>query len=210
MFKKHLKLMIITSIVILLPILIGLLLWQDLPNEIPIHWNMQGEIDGYAPKAFAVMVAPLFLVLTQWFAMFVTLSDPKRKNHSDKILVYTFWIIPILSTTMNALLYLTALSFEVAVEVFVPVFVGIILIIAGNYLPKCRQNYTLGIKLPWTLNSEENWNRTHRLAGILWVIGGIIFTIASLLKLMPLAFVVILLMVLIPTIYSYLLYKKGI
>ena len=85
-------------------------------------------------------------------------------------------------------------------------------ILIGNYLPKTKQSYTMGIKLPWTLHSEENWNRTHRMAGFLWVIGGTLMVLISLLHLWQvwMMLVIITVMVLVPTVYSYLLYKKGI
>ena len=85
-------------------------------------------------------------------------------------------------------------------------------IIIGNYLPKARQNYTIGIKIPWTLANEENWNRTHRLAGYLWMICGILMIIISLTRFVPTEWLVgiFLIMVLIPCIYSYWMHaKKG-
>ena len=90
------------------------------------------------------------------------------------------------------------------------ILVGVVFIIIGNYLPKCRQSYTVGIKLPWTLASEDNWNRTHRMAGGLWMVGG---AVVLLMGLTGKAYVAVFLsvtavMVLVPTIYSYLLYRK--
>ena len=92
----------------------------------------------------------------------------------------------------------------------VSVFMGLVFVAVGNYLPKCRLNYTIGIKIPWTLNSEENWNKTHRLAGFVWVIGGVLIAVLSIFSTLWLIFPVILVMTLIPMIYSYLLYRKGI
>ena len=78
--------------------------------------------------------------------------------------------------------------------------IGVLFMIIGNYLPKCKQNYTMGIKLPWTLDDEENWNRTHRFAGFLWVAGGVVIAINAFLKWEWLFLVVVFAMVLIPTI----------
>jgi len=91
------------------------------------------------------------------------------------------------------------------------VLMGLLFILIGNYLPKTKQSYTMGIKLPWTLASEENWNRTHRLAGFLWVLGGVYFIVMSFIGWSLIAFLIPLaVMVLIPAVYSYLLYRKGI
>ena len=92
-----------------------------------------------------------------------------------------------------------------------PVFMGLLFIAIGNYLPKTKQSYTMGIKLPWTLASEENWNRTHRLAGFLWVLCGLFFIVTSFTGWSLAAFLIpIIVMVLVPAVYSYLLYRRGI
>ena len=104
----------------------------------------------------------------------------------------------------------SALGYKVAVGLIVPFIIGLLFIVIGNYLPKTKQSYTMGIKLPWTLDSEENWNRTHRLAGFLWVIGGVLFIIAALLKLdFWVDVVILLIMTLVPTVYSYVFYRRS-
>ena len=77
-------------------------------------------------------------------------------------------------------------------------------------MPKMKQSYTIGIKLPWTLNSEENWYRTHRFAGGAFMLGGAFVIVAGFMEMMWVAFVALLLVAMLPTVYSYLLYKKGI
>ena len=80
--------------------------------------------------------------------------------------------------------------------------------IIGNYLPKCKQNYTMGIKIPWTLDNEDNWNKTHRLAGFLWVIGGVLITLNAFLGNEWVFLAITLVMTLVPVGYSYLYYKN--
>lgn len=87
-----------------------------------------------------------------------------------------------------------------------PLFMGVLFIIIGNLLPKMRQSTTMGIKLPWTLHSEENWNKTHRFSGKLWVAGGIVILATAFLGSFWILIAVLLVMVIIPTLYSYLLY----
>ena len=210
MIKKNLKILILTSVAILLPILVGVILWDRLPARIPVHWNMEGEIDGWSSRPFAVFVMPLILLALQWFAVLMTFADPKNKNHSGKILQLVFWIIPVISVMLGAVTYTSAMGQSVRVEVLVAVFLGILFVAIGNYLPKCQQSYTIGIKLPWTLSSEENWNRTHRMAGWIWVIGGIGMMIAGFFGLLWIMLASILVMALIPFIYSYILHHKGI
>lgn len=210
MIKKNLKVLLITSVVILLPIVAGLILWNQLPEQIPFHWNAAGEVDGWSGKSFAVFGMPLILLAFQWLCVVATSADPKKAHHSEKILHLVFWIIPVLSAVLHVLTYATALGKEVRMEVVMPVLVGLILAIIGNYLPKCKQNYTIGIKIPWTLNSEENWNKTHRFAGRLWVVCGLVIMLSGFFGGVWVFLVAVFPMVFAPFIYSYALHRKGI
>lgn len=209
MIKKNLKVLIITSIIILLPILAGVILWDQLPDPMPTHWNAAGEVDGWSSKPFAVFGLPVVLVAAQWLCMLATSADPKKKNHPQKIIYLVLWIIPVMSVVLHTITYLIALGYGVRMEVVMPVFLGLIFAIIGNYLPKCKQNYTVGIKIPWTLNNEENWNKTHRLAGFLWTFGGVAIMLTGLLGSFWVFLLITLPMVLAPVIYSYVLHRKG-
>ena len=209
MIKKNLKVLIITSIVMLLPVLVGLILWDQLPEQMPTHWNAAGEVDGWSSRPFAVFGLPLIMLAAQWLCMLGTCADPKKKNHSEKVLHLVLWIIPVLSVVLHVVTYAVALGHSVRMEVVMPVLVGLILTIIGNYLPKCKQNYTIGIKIPWTLDNEENWNKTHRFAGFLWTICGIAIMLTGFFGGFWIFLPIVLLMVLAPIIYSYMLHRKG-
>lgn len=211
MIKENKKKLILTSIVILLPILIGLILWNKLPDQVPTHWNAQGEVDGWSSKVFAVFGLPIVLFAVHWMCILVTSVDPKKQNIEGKVLWIVFWICPIISLLVGMLSYGAALGVEFKVDKIMLAIMGIMFIVVGNYLPKCKQSYTVGIKLPWTLNDEENWNRTHRMGGKLWVISGIILLLSMLLSTSAMAIVVLAVVgvsVLVPTVYSYLLFRE--
>ena len=208
MIKKYLKVLIITSIVILLPVLAGVILWDQLPEQMPMHWNAAGEVDGWSSKPFAVFGMPVILVAAQWLCLLSTLADPKRKNHTEKMLHLILWFIPVLSVVMHTIVYLTVLGYGVKIEIVLPICLGLLFAIVGNYLPKCKQSYTIGIKIPWTLDNEENWNKTHRLAGWLWLFGGIAIMFTAFVGGFPAFFVITLVMILVPVIYSYLLHLR--
>ena len=96
-------------------------------------------------------------------------------------------------------------------EFLIAIPIGILFIILGNYLPKCHQNYTVGFRLPWTLDDENNWNKTNRLAGYIMVFGGFLIVITSLFDMAHWAVMIfIIAIVIIPSVYSYLLYRKKI
>ncbi|MBR6620672.1 MAG: SdpI family protein [Clostridia bacterium] len=208
MIKKNLKMMIVTSFIILLPIIFGLVIWNKLPEEIPIHWNINGEADGFAGKTAAVILLPAFMLAIQWVCMFATGLDPKNKDIDGKPLTLVLWICPVLSLVLGSIIYAAALGHSVDVKIIMPLIFGAMFVIIGNYMPKCKQNYSLGIKLPWTLNDEENWNKTHRFAGFLWVAGGIVILATSFLGSFVIFMGITLLMVIVPTVYSYRIYKK--
>ena len=210
MIKKHWKTLLITSIITLLPILAGVILWDQLPAQMPTHWNAAGEIDGWSSKPFAVFGLPGIMLAAQWLCMLGTQADPKKQNHPEKVLQLVLWIIPVLSVVLHVMTYGAALGKEVRMEVAMPIVVGLILAIVGNYMPKCKQNYTIGIKIPWTLNSEENWNRTHRLAGWIWTFGGVAIMLTGFVGGVWLFFPVVIAMVLVPILYSYVLYRRGV
>ena len=210
MIKKNLKVLIITSIIILLPMVAGLVLWNRLPEQIPFHWNAAGEVDGWASKGVAVFVPSAAMLALQWLCVLVTSTDPKKQNHPEKVVHLVFWLIPLITVFISALMYATALGGDVRVEMLMPILLGVVFIAIGNYMPKCKQNYTIGIKIPWTLASEENWNKTHRLAGWVWVGGGIAVMLTGFFNLFWLMMVVTAIMVLVPFIYSYILHRKNV
>lgn len=208
MIKKNLKTVIICSVITLLPILAGLILWDRLPDKIAVHFNAAGVADSWADKAFAVFVLPAFMFAMFWICLLATSADPKSRNIDKKAFTVVLWIIPVISILVSAIIYSIALEIAIDIALIMPLCIGAMFVFIGNYMPKCRQNYSLGIKLPWTLNDEDNWRSTHRLAGILWVMGGIVIMALSPLKSVVLFFVLTGLLVIIPVAYSFLYYKK--
>ena len=208
---KNKKTLIITSLICLLPLLAGALVYSRLPEQVATHFDLQGNPDGWSSRAFAAFGLPGILLAVNLILPFLLRADPKHKNMSGALVNITIWTVPLVSLLCSGLTLGRALGYDLRIEMVLPVFMGVLFILIGNYLPKTKQSYTMGIKLPWTLASEENWNRTHRLAGFLWVIGGAFFIVMSFIGWNFIAFLIpITLMVLVPTVYSYLLYRKGI
>ena len=158
----------------------------------------------------AVFGIPFLLLLIHLFCVFFTANDPKRKNINRRIFTMTLWLVPVVSVITCMSIYGLALGMDIDIGVIVNIMVGIMFIILGNYVHKVKQNYTVGMKLPWTLNSEENWNRTNRMTGWILILSGLLFLMNSLLLKTEIVFAVILLAILVPMIYSFILYKKGI
>lgn len=208
MIKEYKKLLVFTSIVMLIPILIGLLLWNRLPEQIPSHWDINGNVDSWSSKGFTVFAMPAMLLAIHWLCVFASTTDPKRMNYNRKMFTLVLWICPVIGLAMTSLVYATALGYPLRIEMIMPLLVGLMFIIVGNLLPKCRQTYTMGIKLPWTFASEENWNKTHRFAGKVWVIGGIVTLATAFLSNFWILLGVLVVMVAAPTIYSYMYFRS--
>ena len=205
MKKINLKLLFLTSILTLLPILIGVILWQDLPASLPSHFGLDGQADGFSSKFEVVFLIPLLMMGLHLFLVVVTSLDPKASHVSPKMRTLIYWLVPFISGLVQLSIYGAALGLIGNSTRIGLMMVGLVFLVVGNYLPKTKQNYTVGIRLPWTLDSEENWNKTHRLAGRLWVLGGLIILVNGFLSwaVLYVFFGVLLVMVLVPIFYSY-------
>ena len=208
---KNKKNLILSSLMTLLPIVAGLILWSRLPDRMPIHWGMEGKIDGWSGKAFAVFGLPLMMLGFHWVCALAMKLDKQNQSGSNrKVLDMILWLFPVMSVMMSAFVYGSALGGEIRMTSLMAVPMGFLFVAIGNYLPKCRQNSTLGIKLKWTFNNEENWNKTHRIGGITWVacgLGMILFGLLDWLVMFPVLFGV---MILVPTVYSWQLYRRQV
>lgn len=214
-FRK--QTLIITTLVCLLPIVLGVFMYRDLPDQIPVHWNAAGEIDNYMSKPWAVFGLPVFFAVINIISITAITNDPKRQNQSKWMKRMIIWLVPALSVILLPISLFISIGISISVPFVVTLLISILFIVIGNYLPKSRQNYTIGIKLPWTLHDADNWNKTHRLGGVCFIAGGIIIFISNLFQLgsQPglLHFIItistIILMILVPTVYSFILYRKD-
>ncbi len=211
MLKKNKFKVILSSVVILLPILFGLIMWNQLPDTITTHWGADGNADGFSAKPFAVFGLPVILLAVHLICLLFTARDKKQKGQNKKALNIIFWITPLISLFSNGMVY--AIAFEKPFDfiMLIPALSGIMFVFIGNYLPKIKQNRTLGIKVSWALNNEENWNKTHRLGGKVWVISGLAMLFSVFLPkvaMVPVVACAIIAATIIPIIYSYCIYKK--
>ena len=209
MIKHNKYKIIVSSLVTILPLFIGLILWNKLPDKIVTSFGWYGEANGYNSRAFAVFGLPLILLLVNLICIIATSADPRRKNISNGMFSLVISIVPICSVICGVCIYGNAMGYVLKVENIMSIFIGVLFIVLGFILPRCKQNYTIGIKLPWTLHDEDNWNKTHKLAGKVWIIGGVVMVFVGLLQSKVLFFSVIAALVLIPTVYSFLLYKNN-
>lgn len=207
MIKANKRLLWVTSLLILLPIAAGLLLWPALPGQIAIHFGVNNEPDGWSGKPFAVVGLPCIVLGLHWAAVAALALDDKKRNIDSKMFTVILWICPALSLSLSAMTYAHALGASVQIGFYVMLLMGVLLLAIGNSLPKCRQNHTVGVRLPWTLQDPENWRRTHRVAGWSMSVAGLLTLATAYLCIPWLFFSILALAILLPAVYSFLYHR---
>lgn len=211
MIRKHKKTLILTSLLTLLPIFIGLLLRDKLPEMMPTHWGFDGQPDGWSDVTTAIFVMPLIMLAAYWICVFFSARDKGNHDRNEKVQVLVFWIMPLLSNLCCGLMYALALGADLSITNVMFAFMGLLFAILGNYMPKCKMNSTIGIKVYWTYTSEENWNATHRFGGRVWFIGGLLMLFTALIPakyVIAVFLTVTAVMVIVPIVYSWQYYRK--
>lgn len=211
MVKENKFKFMLSSVVILLPALFGFLMWDRLPGMLTTYWGADGNVDEVSAKLLMVLGAPVMLLAVHLFCLLFTIWDQKQRGQSKKALRIIFWINPAMSLFVNGTMYAAAWGKEFELEMLMPALLGIMFIVIGNYLPKIKQNRTLGIKVPWALNNEENWNKTHRLGGKVWVAAGALMIVSVFFPNRTMVLITVcavIVMGIIPIVYSYWIYKK--
>ena len=202
---------------IITPAIYLAIVWNRLPETIAMHFNLHGDIDRYGSKnelATMIMIltgvnAIAYLLLPQIYRI-----DPKRYAVENKGRLYriAFAVAVFISAVLCLLIYSSIHGNIKFTMRFILAGVGLMLAVVGNYIYNIKPNYFAGIRLPWTLNDDENWKRTHLLGGKLLFGGGLLIAVICLFApftfSMITLFVVLLVVILITCIYSYRLYKK--
>ena len=182
MWREHGMLLGITSAVILMQMLVGVLLWNRLPETIATHFDFHNEPNGWSSRPFAVFGMPLLLLGLHWMCILLSgLPGFAKPEASTKLQRLLLLVIPAVSLLVTVMIYGYALGAAFNIARIVWVFVGVIFAAVGNYLPKIRRNAFTGIRLPWTLMDDEVWNRTHRFSGPVWVVGGLLMIVCGLI-----------------------------
>ncbi len=157
--------------------------YPDLPERMPTHWNFAGEVDGWSPRAWGALGLPVIIAFLWALMRWLPSIDPRGKNYEKfggtfegiMLSVMLFMLV------LHAILLRAALGYPVAIERVVPAGIGILFIVIGNLLPRARSNWFVGIRTPWTLSSDRVWEKTHRVGGRLFVAGGVLLVLAAFL-----------------------------
>jgi len=192
---------------------LSLAIYPMLPAKVPIHWNMAGEIDGFAPKLSGAFLLPLTILGIALILIVVPRISPagfEVDKDSRGYVVITLSVLLFL-LAIHIFTLIAALNPSIAFPRFLPVFLGALFAILGNYLGKFRRNFFVGIRTPWTLADDDVWFRTHRLGGKLFVAGGIATMFGALLPAeggVTFAIAIVIAASLISIVYSYVIYRQ--
>lgn len=156
--------------------------FSELPERMPTHWGMNGEINGWSSRLWGAFTIPLVLLLLALMMKWLPTIDPRRANYPKFAGTFEaiFISIMLLLLLTHIALLATAAGYPISLERWMPVAIGLFLIVLGNLLPRARPNWFVGVRTPWTLSSDRVWEKTHRLAGYVFVIAGIIVVIIGL------------------------------
>jgi uncharacterized membrane protein len=207
--KKH----VFPLIIMALSILCWAIFYNKLPSQIPMQWGVDGTVNSYAPKLQAAFTHNGILLFLYAVLVLSPKMDPRKQNYpkfSRSYRIITLAIMLVLFL-LNISVLLASLGYNLNVTTITPILVGILFIILGNYMQTVKPNFFIGIRTAWTLSNEQVWRKTHRLGSKLFILGGILFFVTPFVPeqlLFPLIISIILAVVLIPTLYSYVQYRK--
>ena len=199
--------------VVAVAILASALAWPRLPARVATHWNAAGEVDGYSPRWLAATMIPAMILALAGLARLLPRIDPRFTNY--RRFIDTYWLIIngilVLLGALHLVLLANGIGWRVPVGKLVPVGIGLLFMLLGNYLSRVQPNWFMGIRTPWTLSSDQVWRRTHRVGGRLFVLGGMVLAalaFAPAALFVPMFISVIVLVGVVPVVLSYFYWRK--
>lgn len=214
MKNLNLKKETIIWLVLLVPFIYSVYMWNKLPDIVPSHWNIKGEIDNYSGKMLPLLIMPCMNLFFYLLLFFIPRIDPRRKNYDlfNSSYQNIRLIIHIFFAGMHAFLMHASIASDAGGVKYMIAGVGLLFAMLGNYMRTMRSNFFVGIRTPWTLSNEEVWKQTHIMGGRLWFYGGLLISVISLFvpdvvaSFMMIGGIIIL--GIIPVVYSYVKFKE--
>ncbi|MGC8971662.1 MAG: SdpI family protein [bacterium] len=194
--------------------ILGAIFYPRLPEKVPSHWNAKGEVDQYSSRFWGAFGMPIMIALLYLGLLYIPYIDPKRENYirfESTYRIIRVLIVLIFSILQIVLLGVVLTGKNYLISRLVPALIGVMFIFIGNFLPKVKYNWFLGVRTPWTLSNEEVWRRTHKFSGYLFVIGGLLMLLGAFLS-PPMNFIVgvggILFVSILSIVYSFYVFKR--
>lgn len=206
--KKEIPLILLSA----LPAALLAYIWTSLPAQVPMHWDINGNVNRYGEKSemFFLAFIPLFLYL---LLLVIPVIDPKKRMDAMGSKFYSIRLLTtiFISVLFTFIIYSTKEG-SLANPNYIFILIGAFFMVLGNYFTTIKPNYFIGIRTPWTLESESVWKSTHRLAAKLWIPGGLIIVVSGFIFAEQTTLIIFttvtIIIALIPIAYSYVQYRK--
>ena len=208
----------LVALLIIAPFIYGALIFPNLPSKIPTHFNIEGKADAWGGPS-SIFIGPGIMGAVSIF-VYVLLSnlkkfDPKKYDEANDSLYKNFAVLTVafLSILSTIIIYSSTHADQINVGRLLLPLIGFSFAGLGWYMPRFKQNYFVGFKLPWTLENVDNWNETHKVASKYWIYGGLFQAVITFLLPMKFGFIGFMLatavMVIAPAVFSYRMFKNG-
>ncbi len=208
---KFTRSLMVSAIFILIAVGAAVWLYPQLPAEVPGHWNVHGQVDGYMPRFWGAAMPALMVFGLAVLMVVLPLVSPRKFEIGPfaRIYVLLMLVVQAIVLIIGLTVLLAGAGYAVRVPFVVMLAVGALFMVLGNYMGKLRRNFFMGIRTPWTLASDAVWERTHRMGGWAFVLGGAVLIVGTLAggMLWPLIALVAIAVV-APVAYSFVVYRR--
>ncbi len=153
-------------------------------QQVPVHFDINGEADRYGSRFEAFLVLPLVLAAVCVLLAVIPRIDPRRTGMEKSVKAYsaTWMAVVVFMVAMSAFVTRATLSEsgDMIDPRFILVGLGVLFVVLGNYMPKTGSNWFFGFRTPWTLSNEDVWTATHTVGGPILVAVGVVSILAAL------------------------------
>ena len=200
---------------VILSVAIAISIWAypQLPPTVATHWNLRGTPDGFSSRFMAVSIGPIIIIAITLLFNVLPKLDPRHQNYAK--FLSTYWLfanaVVVFLLGVHGLVIASGLGYSVKIDRLMPLGIGLLFVVIGNYLTRVEPNWFIGIRTPWTLSSDIVWRKTHRTGGYLMVLGGLLVAACAALPygaFIPVLIVAIVVVAVIPVVQSYVLWKR--
>ncbi len=211
--KPTLKSEIIPIVLMVFSLSASFYFYLHFPDRVPTHWNIAGEVDGWSTRSFGAFFFPALTLAIYLLLLVIPNLDPKKERYEQFLKPYHIFknFLVLFLVVVYFLVGANGIGYKIDIALVMPLGVGLLFILLGNYMGKIKMNWFMGIRTPWTLSSEEVWNKTHRLGGKAFILGGVLMALTAIgppvWKII--VFILVMTVILFGTlIYSYVLYAR--
>jgi len=203
---------IIILAIVLTSFIIGIYFYHQMPEKMVCHWNMQGQADGYMTKFWGLFLIPLIILGNVLIFIAIPRMDPLKANIEKFRKYYDGFVVLFFVFMVSIELYeiLWNIGVKISINIFLPISMGILLIYLGVLCKNVKRNWSIGIRTPWTLSSENVWDKTHKIGGKLFKVAGVVAFLGIFFQRYILFFILVpvILVAAYTIIYSYFEYQK--